>query len=179
MSTIRVNTIQDTGTNNAMTINGGTVSFNNTPLTSTRPAFNVRLATTSATNSQNVFSDTVVEHFNQGSHFKSSGTNDGKFVAPVAGLYLFRLEGFTSNSANQNTSANTVTLHFTKNGNTLSEIVGRLAYSYNRYEDHQPITLVEFLVLSANDAIGVRIHQGYLYNNNNTTSPAFSGCFLG
>lgn len=31
MSTIRVNTIQDTGTNNAMTISGGTVTFTNTP----------------------------------------------------------------------------------------------------------------------------------------------------
>ena len=156
------------------TANGG-IGYTST----TRPAFSVRLGSTGATNSSNVFSATVVEHFNQGSHFKSSGTNDGKFVAPVAGLYLFRVEGFTSDGNNQNTSANTITLHLTKNGDTLSDIAGRLAYSYNRYEDHQPITLVEFLVLSANDAIGVRINQGYLYNNNNTTSPAFSGCLIG
>ena len=32
MSTIKVNTIQDTGTNNAMTISGGTVTFPNKPI---------------------------------------------------------------------------------------------------------------------------------------------------
>jgi len=179
-SIIKVNNIQNSSGTSALTIDGsGNVSVPQNLLTPTRPAFSVRLATTSATDSQNVFSDTVVEHFNQGSHFKTSGTNNGKFVAPVAGLYIFRVEGFTSDSSNQNPSAYTITFHLTKNGNTFSEIVGRMAYSYQRYQDHQPITLVEFLILNANDAIGVRMNQGYLYNNNNTTSPAFSGCLIG
>ena len=44
---------------------------------------------------------------------KKVATNVGKFVAPVAGLYLFRAEGFRSDSNNQNASG-TTTIHFTK-----------------------------------------------------------------
>ena len=156
------------------TANGG-IGYTST----TRPAFSVRITTTSATNSSNVFGNTRQVYFNQGNHFQESGSNVGKFVAPVAGLYFFRVEGYTSDSNNQNSSANTITLHLTKNGDTLSDIVGRLLYSYNRYQDHQPVTLVELLVLNANDAIGVRVNQGYLYSNNATTNPFFSGCLIG
>lgn len=154
--------------------NGG-IGFTST----TRPAFSVRITTTSATNSTNIFSNTRLVAFNQGSHFQESGGNVGKFVAPVAGLYLFRVEGYSSDASNQNSSAVTVTFHLTKNGNTVNDIVGRMSYSYQRYQDHQPITLVELLVLSANDAIGVRINQGYLFSNNDTKSPFFSGCLIG
>ena len=156
------------------TANGG-IGFTST----TRPAFSVRITTTGATNSSNVFGNTRQVFFNQGNHFQESGGNVGKFVAPVAGLYLFRVEGFSSDSGNQNSSAVTVRFHLTKNGDTANDLVGRMSYSYQRYQDHQPMTLVELLVLSANDVIGVRVDQGHLFSNNDTKSPAFSGCLIG
>ena len=156
------------------TANGG-IGFTST----TRPAFSVRITTTSATNSTNIFANTRLVAFNQGNHFQESGGNLGKFVAPVAGLYFFRVEGFSSNSANNNSAANTTIFHLTKNGNTANDILGREHYGYSRYEDHTPLVLVELQVLAANDAIGVRIGSGYMYSNNNARSPVFSGCLIG
>jgi len=49
MSTIKVNTIQDTGTNNAMTISGGTVTFPNNPSGIITPIQIISSNTTGAT----------------------------------------------------------------------------------------------------------------------------------
>ncbi len=151
------------------------------PFTSTtRPAFQVQITSSGATNSSNVFSNTRTIMLNQGSHWQASGTNEGKFVAPVAGLYYFQCQGVVSDGSNQNAAQVQYKLHFTKNGNTLSEILGRLFYGYQRYEDHQTVNFSEIAVLAANDAIGVRVEQGYMNSGaNSNTNPMFLGYFIG
>ena len=147
-----------------------------------RPAFNVQITTTSATNSENVFSLSRNIILNQGNHWQASGSNEGKFVAPFAGLYYFNFEAFVSNSSNTNAANLQNKLHFTKNGNTLSDRVGRLFYMFQRYEDYQSVSHSEILLLEANDAIGVRIEQGQGYVNSSNTieqNPRFYGYLIG
>lgn len=145
-----------------------------------RPAFQVQITSDGATNSSNVFSNTRTIMINQGSHWQASGTNEGKFVAPVAGLYYFQCQGFASDSANQNASALQYKMHFTKNGNTLSDILGRLFYGYQRNQDYQTVNFSEIAVLAANDAIGVRVEQGYMNSGaNGNANPMFLGYLIG
>ena len=54
-----------------------------------------------------------------------------------------------------------------------------MAYTHQNSSDHQAITLIELQVLAVNDAVGVRVNSGHLYNANNTVSPFFSGCLIG
>jgi hypothetical protein len=54
MSTIKVNTIQDTGTNNAMTISGGVVTFPNNPSGITTPIEIIANNTTGVSNTANI-----------------------------------------------------------------------------------------------------------------------------
>ena len=174
---LEVTTIKDkTNTNTAISIDtSGRV------LTPQRPAFNVQINSNGATNSSNVFSNTRDVFINQGGHFKESGANVGKFVVPVAGIYFFQCEGFASDANNQNAAAFSYKLHFTKNGNTLSDRVGKLFYGYNRYEDHQTVIFSELLSLAVNDAIGVRVEQGYMYSATTLKqqSPRFFGYLIG
>ena len=145
-----------------------------------RPAFNVQITIAGPTNSSNIFSNARTIHMNQGSHWQASGANEGKFVAPVAGLYYFECQGFQSNSSNNNADSQQWKFHFTKNGNALSDILGRLHYGYCRYADHSMVYFSELVVLAADDAVGVRTEQGYLYSaSNQNNNPSFAGCLIG
>tara|TARA_A100001388_G_C28490143_1_gene366588 strand:+ start:28 stop:573 length:546 start_codon:yes stop_codon:yes gene_type:complete len=146
-----------------------------------RPAFNVQINLDGATNSSNVFANTRDVYLNQGNHWQASGANEGKFVVPIAGLYFFQCEGFASDASNQNAATLQYKMHFTKNGNTLSDRVGRFFYGYNRYQDHQPVIFSELLSLAVDDAIGVRVEQGYMYSSTalKQQSPRFFGYLVG
>ena len=183
MSTLKVGAIQSTTGNNAITVaNSGDVTIPGNLLTSTRPAFSVQSGRNSAMNGDNVFtqsyaSPTVI--LNQGSHFKTSGTNDGKFVAPVAGLYYFIFQGFTAASDNQNSSG-TTRMHFTKNGDAVGNLLGRHHYDHHASNDHANFSAHEIALLAVDDAIGVRISQRYFYSTSNYDgNPTFSGYFIG
>lgn len=95
MSILRTNQIQDTGTNVAANISGGTVSFTNTPLTPSRPSFFARgygslraqgAATinglTIGSSKQIVLWDSV--DVNVGNNFSNTS---GIFTVPIAGVY--------------------------------------------------------------------------------------------
>ena len=72
MSTLRANTIQDTGTNTAMTISGGTVSFNNKPSGLDIPQYTFlqrkeyTIASNASSNGQSIgfFSDKITSAYN-------------------------------------------------------------------------------------------------------------------
>ena len=180
MSTLRTNTIQDTGTNTAMTISGGTVSFNNSPLTSTRPSFRVTYNGNSAVSSNNVFGETpILVRHNIGSHFKTSGSNQGKFVSPVSGIYLFSLSAMGSDSSNQNSNGGNQT-HFTKNGDDYASIIGTNVYVHSTGNNYNSQHSTQVFQLSANDVIGVRTHQRSLFaTTDNPINPQFCGYLIG
>ena len=180
MSDLKVNEIKTDAIKNV----AGTTSLNigstGVVLMPNRPAFNVQITIAGPTNSSNIFANNRTVHLNQGSHWQASGANEGKFVAPVAGLYYFELNGFQSDSSNNNGSQQQWKFHFTKNGNTLSDILGKLHYGYCRYQDHSMVYMSEIVVLAANDAVGVRTEQGYLFSSSNDTrNPSFSGYLIG
>jgi len=109
MSILRTNQIQDTGTNVAANISSGTVSFTNTPLTSTRPYFRVGMGTsTSQITGGFVIFDTVKN--NVGGHYS---TSNGRFTAPVAGVYQF---GHSILFQDVATSDDGITIEYRKNG---------------------------------------------------------------
>ena len=72
-------------------------------------------------------------------------------------------------------------MHFTKNWNTLSDRVVRFFYGYQRYQDHQPVIFSELLSLAVDDAIGVRVEQGYMYSATalKQQGPRFFGYLVG
>ena len=176
MSTISIENIAHTNGTTGTNINtSGVIIIPN------RPAFSVQSTRTSAMSAANSFSQAhsaPTVHLNQGGHFKTSGANDGKFVAPYAGLYYFDFQGMTASSNNQNT-AGTSRAHFTKNGDDINALAGRHAYDYQD-DSHTAFTMHEILLLAANDAIGVRVSQRYFYSSANYDgNPQFSGYFIG
>ena len=176
-SILKVNEIQHTNATSAMTIDSsGRI------LTPARPAFSVQCNRSSAMSAGNSFSQShasTIVTLNQGSHFKTSGTNDGKFVAPIAGLYYFDFQGMTADSSNQNSSG-TTRMHFTKNGDAEGDRVGRWHYAHHSSNDHAPFSAHEILLLAANDAIGVRVSHRYFYSTSNYGgNPTFSGYLIG
>ena len=172
---IKTDTIKNQAGTTAANLSGGVIIVPN------RPAFSVQSTRNSAFSAANSFSQAhsaPTVNLNQGSHFKTSGGNDGKFVAPFAGLYYFDFQGMTANSSNNNDSG-TTRAHFTKNGDDEAARVGRWAYDYQD-NAHTVFTMHEILLLAANDAIGVRVSQRYFYSvSGYGGNPQFSGYFIG
>ena len=171
MSTLKVGTIQDpTNSNTAMTIDsGGRV------LQPARPAFSVRNARSTSFRGDNLFggSDTTVI-FDIGSDFATSGTNDGGFVAPVAGVYSFSVMCFTSNSA-QNNASGGYYLQFSKNGSQ----VGHKIYGYAQSQDYNRMDNTQLLQLAAGDVIKVDVPGSGLYVWGGSSDPARAAHFQG
>tara|TARA_B100000242_G_scaffold116594_1_gene81417 strand:+ start:87 stop:617 length:531 start_codon:yes stop_codon:yes gene_type:complete len=176
MSTISIENIAHTNGTTGVNINtSGMIIMPN------RPAFSVQSTKNSAFGADNSFSQShsaPTVNLNQGSHFKTSGANDGKFVAPFAGLYYFDFQGMTANSSNNNDSG-TTRAHFTKNGDAEANRVGRWAYDYQD-NSHTVFTMHEILLLAADDVIGVRVSNRYFYSvTNYGGNPQFAGYFIG
>ena len=174
---IKTDTIKNQAGTTAVNINSSGVI-----IVPNRPAFSVQCNRSSAMAASNSFTQShasTIVTLNQGSHFKTSGSNDGKFVAPFAGLYYFDFQGMTSDSVNQNSNG-TTRMHFTKNGDAEGDRVGRWHYAHHSSNDHAPFSAHEILLLAANDAIGVRVSHRYFYSSSGYGgNPTFSGYFIG
>ena len=161
MSTLRTNTIQDTGTNTAMTISGGTVSFNNAPLTSTRPAFAVRgfgsLDSSATVNSISIPNgvDIIYNYdsidINRGSAFSNS---TGKYTVPTAGLYQVHA-GFGFKSS---TNYIKLILYLTSNDDSLSGHISGWSLNDGQHYNTQLSTIVE---ASANQEFALGMSDTY------------------
>ena len=158
-SVLKVDAIQNTAGTSAMTIDSS-----GRMLTPARPAFMARR--TSNQSSGIVIFDTAM--INQGSHYN---TSDGKFTAPIAGLYTFssvvlsRLGG----------TDNYFTLELWVNGASYAEMQG---YSYL---DNDFSGAIQVLAdLSVNDYVQVNFTRD-VYGASAATSnfTHFSGYLLG
>ena len=164
-------------TNNVSAINidsGGRV------LTSARPAFSVEANLSAPYQGVNLFGSTLKVNFNVGSHFATSGTNQGGFVAPVTGLYQLAFNCFSC-ASNGGSTTGTFQSQFTKNGDTDSNQIGIQGYGNTSSNAYQQIMSVQIFQLSANDVVKVRV-KGALYAYANTdyhTNPTFSGYLIG
>jgi hypothetical protein len=147
---------ESTGTNTAMTIDSsGRI------LTPQRPAFHARLSTGSGTGTQGdiVFNE---EDFDIGSNYD---TSNGRFTAPIAGIYYFAFDALVCESnGDQLTDGNYCAVRFHKNGSN-----GLFSqYSYNRTTgatQYNTINRIDCIQLSASDYIQVHVDNKYIYSD--------------
>ena len=88
---------------------------------------------------------------NIGSHYKNSGTDAGKFIAPVAGVYQLNWNIFCQGTSNQDTSA-TIEFYVRINGSSVSRLHNKKGYG-NMGDDQQVVNIAVAEQLSANDEV--------------------------
>ena len=164
MSTLKVNTIQDTATNTAATISGGVVTFNNEPSgISNTPCFYATFSSNLNNQSNNV---AVKIPFNATSFNQGGGTFDTsnyRWTPGVAGVYQIGATvnlkdyGNDSHFQQQNVSIR-------KNGTDVYYNRIQLSASYFQGDAYNPILTVLGLVrLDADDYVEV---WGSIYGGN-------------
>jgi len=117
-----------------------------------QPVFYAYQTAGAATNATGIFSSTQwnATLVNTGSHFS---TSNGRFTAPVAGVYMFQIKGLARHVG----SNGSVEISLYKNGaNVVSRSFG---YSYMvASNDHATITAIAYLSLAVNDYVQMGIH---------------------
>ena len=134
-SELRVSTIAAVGGTSSMTIDSsGRV---NTP---TRPAFHARLSGTGGSGVQGslVFNE---EDFDIGSNYD---TSNGRFTAPIAGIYYFAFDALVANSGGSALPANNYTrVRFIKNGS--GGLFSQYSYNFSVFPIFQLKEVYNFL----------------------------------
>ena len=114
---------------------------------------------------------------NIGSHYKNSGSDAGKFIAPVDGVYQLNWNIFVQCPTNQTTAA-TIEMYVRKNGSSVSRLHNKAGYG-NNGDDQQVMNLCVTEQLSANDEIttffAAYIANWRIYGGHTT----FSGFLVG
>ena len=153
------------------------IDSSNRVTTPARPAFRARNDPSSATSVTGVITFNV-EDFDIGGNYD---TSNGRFTAPVAGIYYFCFDALVTNdSANQPlASGNSVRATFVKNG---SEFAGsqRAYYRIDGATQYNTIYRTDLIQLAVNDYIQVNITGQYIYRD--TTGyydPVFQGHLVG
>lgn len=100
MSVLKVDSIQNTGGTTALTIDSsGALRKNVIPSFSAYAPGGGGDVTYSA--GANISADMTATHHNDGGHYKTSGGDVGKFVAPFDGLYYFTISLYRNNSGDK------------------------------------------------------------------------------
>jgi hypothetical protein len=171
VSKLEVDTIAHSGGTTGMTIDStGRI------LTPARPAFRARLTTGSGggSNGTLVFN---TEDFDIGGNYN---TSNGRFTAPVAGVYWICFSALSAgdSSGSSLSATNAIWIHLHKNG---TEIPGTVGHAYIASGNHQEsIHSPNVLSLSANDYITVVVGSEYVYTDATARwDPVFQGYLLG
>jgi len=171
-SELGVQTIQHTNGTDAMTIDsGGRI------LTPARPAFRARNDPSTATSVTGIIVFNV-EDFDIGGNYD---TSNGRFTAPVAGIYYFCFDALVTNATNNVALAdgNSTRVSFFKNG---SEFVGsqRAYYRTDGASQYNTIYRTDLIQLAVNDYIQVNVSGQYIYRDlTGNYDPVFQGHLVG
>lgn len=170
---LNVGTIKDAG-NNATAM---TVDSTGRILTPARPAFHARL-TSSSTEGKTGTLVFNTEDFDIGGNYD---TSNGRFTAPIAGIYYFVFDGLSAG----NTSGAAVAagynamVSFIKNGS--EGTFSTRSYNYiTGGTQYNTLNRIDCIQLAANDYVQVKVVAQYIYvDATNLYGPTFQGFLLG
>ena len=141
----------------------------------TKPAFHVRHSGSSGVQGTIIFNE---EDFDIGNNYN---TSNGRFTAPVAGIYYFCFDALVVNDAAKNPlgDGSTVRAVFLKNGSeglwsqrSYARVDGATTYS--------TITRQDCIQLAANDYITVSVTEKFIYaDGTGNYDPVFQGFLIG
>lgn len=174
MSKILVNELAHTNNTSAMTVDStGRI------LTPARPSFSAYKTSGSGSGA------TGVIVFNNEDHDVGScyNTSDGKFTAPIAGIYSFQFAGFycVNSSGGLCTPNSYFSYMYKNNTNLASAVVVHYAYFGGSGDTHYlPANMSIILQLAASDTIYIGTHADtYLYSDTQRGYATFSGRLVG
>jgi len=137
---------------NVMTFQSNGDVYANGRIFNNNPVFHAYQAAGAYGTATGVYNDFTSTFINRGNHYHTSGGNQGRFVAPVAGVYYFSANMLHRYSS----AAGSAELTFYKNGTNISPRA--LGYTYvTGPSDHDNLHIEAMLSLAANDYIQVGV----------------------
>jgi len=170
-SELHVDAIKHSGGTSAMTIDStGRI------LTPARPAFRARIAGSTGTTGTQGDLVFELEDFDIGGNYD---TSNGRFTAPVSGVYWFAFSAMTATNSSGGVlqSGDAFHVDFHKNG---SQIEGARTYEYVGASNQVTTRLVDLINLSASDYVQVNVGSEFAYSQTNSAyDPVFMGYLIG
>lgn len=165
------------GISNSSNATAITIDSSERVLTPARPAFHARLTSGSTEGKTGtlVFNS---EDFDIGGNYD---TSNGRFTAPVSGIYYFAFDGLCAGSTGGAALAagNNAMVSFIKNGS--EGTFSTRSYNYiTGGTQYNTMNRIDCIQLAANDYVQVKVIAQYIYvDATNLYGPAFQGFLIG
>ena len=155
-------------------ITGLTVDSSGRVLQPKKPSFHAYRDSSAAEGLTGTIVFNATKH-NIGSHYD---TSNGKFTAPVAGVYHFNFTGFgCENTTGSQLAANTV-VYVDLHNETTSTDLARI-YHVNSGTGYPVLSMSHAVSLAANDVLIIQVANRYVYSDTSDLYLNFSGFLIG